>query len=184
MTKLRYIFSHPLKVATNYFCLICIITLVTGCGFHLRGFNNTDFKFPFHSVYVECSNVVICQNFKSVIQNDDLAILTNKPESAEVTIKLVNEQTSRDAQGFNSAGRIAAFVLTYQVEAQVWKNHQQIGNSMDVSAQQTMQYNDATILSNNQEESIMWNELHVSATNQLVRRIVYFKAGTPPQGNN
>ncbi len=177
MTKLRYIFLYHLT--TNFFGVIGIIALLTGCGFHLRGFNNTDFKFPFRSVYIECSNVVICQNFKSVIQTDDLTTITNKPESAEVTIKLINEQTSRDAQGFNSAGRISAFVLTYQVQAQVWKNYQQIGNTIDISTQQTMQYNDATILSNNQEETIMWNELHVSATNQLVRRLVYFKASNP-----
>ncbi|MDQ5922076.1 MAG: LPS-assembly lipoprotein [Pseudomonadota bacterium] len=158
----------------KFILLCCIVNLLSACGFHLRGFNNTEFKFPFQSVYVDCANTVICQNFKTVIETDDLATLTSKPESAEVIIKLLNEQTSRDAQGFNSAGRIAAFVLTYQIQAQVWQNHRQLGDTLDISTQTTLQYNDATILSNNQEEAILWNELHVNATNQLVRRLVYF----------
>ena len=153
--------------------LLCFF--VVGCGFHLRGYDNTNFKFPFKTVYIECDSVIICTNLKTMIKTDSLAQLENKPESAEVTIKLLNEQTSRDAQGFNSVGRISAYVLTYQTQAQVWQHHEQLGNTIDVSVQSIMQYNDATIRSNEQGEAMFWDTLHQNATQQLVRRLVYFK---------
>lgn len=165
-----------MRLFNNYVMLLGLLLLVCSCGFRLRGYNNTDYKFPFQKVYVTCDNVVICPNLKTVIRTDDLAVNESSPESADVTIKLLNEQTSRDAQGFNSAGRIAAFVLTYQVQAQVYQKGNQIGDTINVQVQSTMQYNDATILSNNQEEVKFWDDLHVNATNQLVRRLVYFKS--------
>lgn len=159
----------------NRFLLLLLCLCLCACGFHLRGFNNTDFKFPFQSVYVDCNGVVICPNFKTMIVTDDLSQLKDKPESAEVTIKLLNEQTARDAQGFNSVGRISAYLLTYQAQAQVYQHHEQIGDTIDVSVQSTMQYNDATILSNNLGEANFWDNLHQLAATQLVRRLVYFK---------
>ena len=147
--------------------IFLVISTLIGCGFHLRGYNNTDYKFPFETVYIECSNVIICTNFNNIIKTDDLARV--------VTIKLLNEQTSRDAQGFNSVGRISAYTLSYQVQAQIWQHHEQIGNTLNIFSQSTMQYNDATIRSNEIGEATFWDNLHQSATNQLVRRLVYFK---------
>ena len=118
-------------------------------------------------------------NFKTAIKNEVLAQMVNTPyESGATTIKLFNEQTSRDPQGFNSAGRIASYLLTYSITAQIWQNHEQISGDILISTQITMQYNDSTILSNNQEEADFWQQLHENATNQLIRRIVYFDATT------
>ncbi len=155
--------------------ILLMITTLSSCGFHIRGYNNTDYKLPFETVYIECSNVIICTNFNNMIKTDDLARIVTSPESAEVTIKLFNEQTSRDAQGFTSVGRIAAYTLSYQVQAQVWQNHEQIGSTLNIFSQSTMQYNDATIRSNEIGEAQFWDNLHQSATNQLVRRLIYFK---------
>jgi LPS-assembly lipoprotein len=160
-------------IKKSYILVFCM--LLGACGFHLRGYNNTDFKFPFQTIYIECNNVIICSNFNNIVKTDDLATISTNPESAEVTIRLLNEETSRDAQGFNAVGRISAYVLTYQVQAQVWQHHEQIGNTINISAQSVMQYNDATIRSNEIGEADFWDRLHQNATNQLARRLVYFK---------
>lgn len=148
--------------------------LLYGCGFHLNGYSG-NYKFPFKSTYIQCDGVVICSNFTNAIKTQSLTTLTNKAESAEVTIKLFNEQTSRDPLGFSSTGRIASYLLTYQAQAQVIQKGVPISDDINVSAQQTMQYNDSTILSANQQEASIWDQLHQNATNQLVRRLVHFK---------
>ena len=107
-----------------------------------------------------------------------MAILVSTPDKAEVTIRLLNEQTSRDAQSFNKVGRISAYTLTYQVDAQVWQHHEQIGKTINIFSQSTMQYNDATIRSNEIGEAGFWDRLHQNATSQLVRRLVYFNYKT------
>ncbi|MCX8514422.1 MAG: hypothetical protein ORN24_02525 [Burkholderiales bacterium] len=152
-----------------------ILVALNGCGFHLRGYNDTNYKFPFANIYVECNNVIICNNFKHVVTTEDLANIVTTKESSTIVIRLANEQTSRDSQGFNNAGRVSAYILTYQVQAMVLQNGVQLNNTINISTQDTMQYNDATILSNNQQEAQFWDNLHNSATNQLVRRLVFFK---------
>lgn len=164
----------------NYLYVILFSVCLIGCGFHLRG-TAGDYKFPFKSVYIDCGSVAICPNFTHAIRTEAISKLATKPESAEVTIKLVNEETSRDAQGFTSVGRVSAYILTYTITAQVWQHHEQIGKDILVSSQSVMQYNDSTILSNDQNELTFWDQLHQTVTNQLIRRLTFFKY--PPDNN-
>lgn len=163
----------PKKIIVSFFMLICVIML-SACGFHLRGFRG-NYSLPFKSIYLECSNVVICTNFQTIVTTQNLAKFKTNPKDAEVTIKLFDEQTRRDPQTFNSIGRIAAYTLTYKVKAQVWKHGEQIGNDISLMAQSIMQYNDSTILSNNQNEVTFWDNLHEDVANQLIRRLMYLK---------
>jgi LPS-assembly lipoprotein len=159
----------------NILLLIPLFFIMAACGFHLRGSPGANNKFPFKTVYIDCGNVIICPNLKTAIKTQMLATMESSPESAVATIKLVKEETSRDAQGFTSVGRVSAYLLTYRVTAQIIESHEQIGSDIVVSAQSTMQYNDSIILSSNQNEVSFWEQLHEAATNQLVKRITFFK---------
>jgi LPS-assembly lipoprotein len=159
----------------NIFLLSMLSVSLGACGFHLRGISGDYYKFPFQTVYVQCNHVIICQNLLTSIKTQDLAKLESDSSKAEVIINLINEQTSRDPQGMSSVGRIAAYTLTYQVQAQVWQNGKQIDNDIDISAQSIMQYNDSTILADTQEEANFWDMLHQNANNQLIRRLIHIK---------
>lgn len=181
----------------KFLILITSVVTLSGCGFHLRGISG-DYKLPFATVYLDCNNIVICPNLQTAIKTQSLAKLVSSPnmpinkkndlknttnakeeiQGPITTIRLVNEQTSRDPQNFNSVGRIAAYILTYQVQAQVWQYGSQIGDTINVSAQSVMQYNDSIILANNLDEATFWDKLHQSATNQLIRRLVAFKTNS------
>lgn len=162
------------KLNTNLLLPGILLILSSGCGFHLRGHSSaTTYKFPFKTVYIDCSNVVICANLSAMITTQMLAKIESSPESAAATIKLVKEETSRDAQNFTSVGRVSAYVLTYTVTAQIIQDHEPDPNDIVVSSQAVMQYNDSTILSSNQNEVVFWEQLHDSVTNQLVKRIAF-----------
>ncbi len=159
----------------NSYLITIICFLINSCGLHLRGYNNTSFKFPFKNVYLDCDTVIICKNLHNVIINDELATIVTNQKNADATIKVYNEQTTRDSQGFNNAGRISSYILSYQVSLKILNSNQEVKAIIPISSQIVMNYNDATILSNNQQENKFWDLLHSEATNQLVRRIVYFK---------
>ena len=162
---------------SSYRSLLLAILLfsLSGCGFHLRGSPGADYKFPFKKVFIDCGSVVICPNLVTAITTQELSKIVAKPESADATIKLVKEETSRDAQSFTSVGRASAYLLTYRVTAQIIQKREQIGNDIVVSSSSTMQYNDSIILSSNQNEVTFWDQLHEAVTNQLVKRITFFK---------
>ncbi|MCE3268236.1 MAG: hypothetical protein K0R49_488 [Burkholderiales bacterium] len=159
----------------NFLFLIILFLFLSGCGFHLRGMPGADYKLPFKTIYIDCGNVVICPNLKNVINTQMLSTIVNNPESAQATVKLIKEDTSRDAQGFTSIGRASAYILTYRVTAQIIQKHVPIGNDIVVSSQSVMQYNDSIILASNQNEITFWDQLHESVTNQLIKRIIFFK---------
>ncbi|MCC2625840.1 MAG: hypothetical protein K0R14_1713 [Burkholderiales bacterium] len=165
-----------MRVLNKFFLLLAIVLLLlSGCGFHLRGSPGADYKFPFKKVYLDCGTVVICSNLNTAIKTQELAKIVTNAESADATIKLVKEETSRDAQTFTSVGRASAYLLTYRVIAQIIQKHEQLGNDLVVSASSTMQYNDSIILATNQNEVTFWDQLHESVTNQLIKRITFFK---------
>ena len=159
----------------SYYLLIVTCCLIISCGYHLRGFNNTSYKFPFKKIYLDCDAVVICKNIQNVITNEDLAMLATNKQNADVILKVYDEQTTRNAQGFNSVGRISSYILSYQVNLKILSNSQDVKAIIPIYSQIIMSYNDATVLSNNEQESKFWDLLHNEATNQLIRRIVYFK---------
>lgn len=167
---------------SNFFLFLTIISIfgfsiLSSCsGFALRG-KGGNYKFPFKTVYVDCTNVVICKNLTTAIITESLATLESNASHADITIKLFNEQTSRDAQGFNAYGRISAYILTYQAQAQLYnRRNETIGEPIDILQHLVMQYNDTTILADTTEEKNFWDQLHEMATNQLTHKIVYFKA--------
>ena len=166
----------------SFFISIILLFILSACGFHLRGLNG-DYKFPFNKVYLECDNVIICSNLTQAIKTQSLATVVNTPESADVTIKLYDEQTSRITGGYNGAGRIASYSLTYQTKAQILQNHTQLGRDLFVSVTSMMNYNDSTLLSANQNEVTFWDDLHRNATDQLIRQIIYFKYYKKKQAN-
>ena len=55
------------------------------------------------------------------------------------------------------------------------QKHQQLGQPIRVIVNSTINYNDSQILAANTDEANSWNNLHQNATNQLIRRLVYFK---------
>lgn len=150
--------------------------ILSSCGFTLRGLNGV-YKFPVKKVYVECGNVVICKNFQTAIVTESLAILESSPAHADIIVRLLNEQTARDPQSFNAYGRISAYILTYQAQAQLLnRKKEQLGENIQIVQRIVMQYNDTTILADTTEEQSFWDQLHEMATNQLIHKIVYFKA--------
>lgn len=151
-----------------------LLLLVNGCGLHLKGYNTSYYKFPFKNVYVDCKNVIICDNLKNAIKTQDLSQLSNKIESDTVIIELSQENTKRDPQSYSSVGRISVYLLSYQIIVKVFSDNEFLG-TFDVMSQATMQYNDTTILSFDQQEASFWDQLHQNVTNQLIRRLIHFK---------
>ncbi|MBY0380220.1 MAG: hypothetical protein K2P99_07470 [Burkholderiales bacterium] len=165
-----------MKRLNYYRCYLLFIVIgmsIFACGFHLRGMSRT-YKFPFSAVYVECKNTVICNEFNNTIKTQGLAKSTIASE-ADVNITLFNEQTSREAQGFNASGRISKYNLIYQIDAKIMQNHETLGNIIHISVNSMINYSDSLILSANQDEATHWDRLHQNATNQLIRQLVYFK---------
>jgi LPS-assembly lipoprotein len=163
--------------------ILCFSVILGGCGFHLRGYDN-DYQFPYRTMYLDCQTPIICSSLRRTITAERLTKLVNKRESAEVTLLVDNEQTSRDISNLNGVGQIASYLLTYQVTAQLYdRNGDLLANDMVIQSQSTMAFNNSLILSAQQQEDRIWNRIHQDNINSLIRRIVYTKPVLVSQDN-
>ena len=164
-----------MRIFKNIYIIIILLAL-SSCGFHLRGYNaSSNYKLPFKTVYIQCDNVAICSNLTSLITKQDLSKVVTNANDAEATLRLSMEETSRDANDFNTAGRVSSYLLTYQATTEVWQNGEQIGDKITVHTDATMSYNSSLILSKDQEEADIWDKLHQDAASQLIRRLIALK---------
>jgi outer membrane lipopolysaccharide assembly protein LptE/RlpB len=95
-------------------------------------------------------------------------------QQANAQIYITNEQTNRMANNYNSAGRIAGYLLTYTVDVQVWRSKHALTPLFHIMVSAPMNYNDSTILSNSDNEAQIWQYLHTLAAKQTINRIIFF----------
>ena len=96
--------------------------LLVACGFHLRGGVDDNYKFPYKTVYLDCSTPAICDGFRKAITNERLTKLVSNKESAEAIILVDHEETNRATYDFNSVGQINNIKLTYEITATIFDN--------------------------------------------------------------
>lgn len=157
------------------FAIVFVSVLVlSGCGFHLRGGADDNYKFPFKTVYLDCGTPAICDGLRKTIVNERLTTLVTNKESAEAIILVDHEETNRSTYDFNSVGQINNIKLTYEVTSVIFDNKgEQMMPDIVVSSQTLMNYNNSLILSANQQEAQSWDTLHQNVITSLIRRIVY-----------
>lgn len=152
---------------------VLAILALSGCGFHLRGLDG-GYQFPYKKTFLQCDTTVICQQLTATITHENLTKLVTNKESAEATIVVSNEQTSRDDSGYNASGQLANYLLTYQITAQVFDRvGNQVGQTIVVQHSETMNYNNSLILSAQMQEQKSWDNIHQAVISSLIRRIVY-----------
>lgn len=155
------------------FIMLAVLFVLTSCGFHLRGLDN-DYQFPYKTILVDCDGITICDSFKNTIKVESLALMVESRESAEAVITLTDQNADRIVYNYNSVGQIASYKLIYQITARIYsKDDIQTAPDIKVSAQELLNYNNSLILSATQAEQDVWDRVHQSAVNTLVRRIVY-----------
>ena len=161
----------------NYKKIIVLILFIlnSGCGYHLRGFNNNSYVLPYKLVYLDCDSIGICHNLQVSIQSQHLTTITEDINKSDAIIKITNEEKSKIPQNYNIAGRIASYRLTYQVSIKVLdKRKPNHDIKFNIYATSVMNYNDSTILANDTNEKDIWDFLYRNTTSQLINKLIYF----------
>ncbi len=167
--------SHFINVI-YLFIIILLCTLLSCCGFRLN-IHNENKKIIIsqtNKIILDCDTVMICDTLTNTITKKNLAtIITNPTKNDDyITIRINNEQTSKDPQNFNSVGRISAYLLTYQVNLTIIKQDSIIMQNT-FQSQSTMLYNDNIILASNFDEVRFWDRLHLDVNKQILNYLTH-----------
>lgn len=160
---------------------LLLFTLLLGaCGFHLRG-QQAGGTLPFQSLFVQApdSNAPFIVDLKRAIPLYGVKLVESQ-ESAQLTLQIVSEITSRQILSMSSAGRVNEFQLNYRVSLRAYDNKLQEWIPPDeIVLQRYLSYDPTQILAKEMEETLLYQDMRKDAVQQVLRRLSLAKPPPP-----
>lgn len=159
------------------FVLLLVLTvLLEACGFHLRGHQGGG-TLPFQSLFVQApdSNAPFIVDLKRAIPLYGVK-LVETPESAQLILHIVSENTSRQILSMSTAGRVNEFQLNYRVSLRAYDNKLLEWIPADeIVLQRYLSYDPTQILAKEMEETLLYQDMRKDAVQQVLRRLSLVK---------
>jgi LPS-assembly lipoprotein len=152
--------------------LLAATLSLASCGFHLRGSNPSDVAFAFKSLYLKTSGETpFVADLRRMLIANKIA-LTTTSDQADLVLEVVSEQTVKQILSLSSAGRVQEYQLFYRVSLRAYDNKQTDWLSADeISLSRILPYDDAQVLSKQQEEMMLYQDMRSDAVAQAMRRL-------------
>jgi len=146
---------------------ILALTLVSACGFQLRG----TAELPFDTIYLPATGGIGLDLKRNIVAGTRTAVVDH-PKQAQAVLEFIQEIRQKDILSLTAAGRVREFRLLYQVAFRV---HDGKGGEFLPAA--TLQlardftFNDAEILAKEAEEQLLYREMQTDMVRQIMRRL-------------
>ncbi|MBY0345955.1 MAG: hypothetical protein K2P98_03690 [Neisseriaceae bacterium] len=155
-----------------------LMGLVTGCGFHLRGYNAPLGVLPFSPLYVEGSGVLFDEITRLLIRDKQTLAASFSEAAGRLTV--VSETPKKEILTINRAGKVSEYLLTLTVAAEAQNVARDPAQLIQVSLTRTMVYSDAEILGKQEEEKRLWDDLRREAAGQVIQKFESLKFEASP----
>lgn len=158
--------------------ILLAATLLGACGFHLRGQGAS--ALPFQSLYVQSANdhTPFVAELKRAVQAAGVQ-LAGSPDSAQLTLNIVSETTGKQILSLSGAGRVLEYQLRYAVSFRAYDAQQQEWLAPDeIVLQRNLSFDDERVLSKEQEELLLYQNMHSDVVQQVLRRLTHAKPRT------
>jgi len=152
------------------------LTLLAGCGFHLRGTANL----PYETLYVNApKSSAFSIEFRRAVRAGTKTRIVEDAKEAQATLQLVNELRERVILSLSGGGRVREYQLRYRIAYRlVDKDSKELRPTTQITLQRDLSYNDADTLSKESEEALLYRDMQSDAVNQLLRQLQAARAGT------
>ena len=153
------------------FFYLCLLALVTSCGFQLRGAANI----AFDNIFIQGSTLTISKNLVKSLELNDVKVLPSA-DNADLLLELMGEESEKRILSLSGSGLVNEFELFYRVHyrtrqagAALWSPVQTIEARRDFS------YSDANLLAKQGEEKRLNENMQADVLSNLMRRLSAIK---------
>ena len=157
--------------------LVLIISILTACGFELRG----KAALSFESIYLQGASLSISKALRKNLVANGIKVLPTA-EGADVLLEFANEETVKNILSISGGGVVKEYELFYRIHYRlrgakdaIWGPQQTIETRRDFS------YSDAELLAKQGEEAALYENMRSDVLNNLLRRLTRYK---PAQSAN
>ncbi|OGS91194.1 MAG: hypothetical protein A2Z95_01665 [Gallionellales bacterium GWA2_60_18] len=149
--------------------ILLMSLLLTACGFHLRG----QVGMPFETLYLQSTNPnsALAVELRRNLQANNVK-LTDKAEQADVVLDIVSERDDKQILTLGGSGRVTEYQLYYRVSLRAYDNQRQDWvPAEEVVIRRDYSYDDTQILAKEQEETMLYQNMHSDMVQQIMRRL-------------
>lgn len=150
---------------------MCLLAILTSCGFQLRGAASL----AFDSIFIQGNTLIISKNLVKSLKTNGIQVLPTD-ENADVLLELLGEESEKRILSLSGRGLVNEFELFYRVHyrtreagAALWSPVQTIESRRDFS------YSDANLLAKQGEEKQLNENMQADVLSNLIRRLSTLK---------
>ena len=153
-------------------------TVLQGCGFALRGAPN--YVFDTVAVTPERSGGVAAELSRLLGNRVRPAVTPEGGITPDAIVDVLSESRQKVVVGLNAAGLVREFELRLAVRFSVrTPKGKVLIEPTDIRLERSVSFNEATVLSKETEEIMLWRDLQSDAVQQIVRRLAAIKTLAP-----
>jgi LPS-assembly lipoprotein len=151
------------------FAGLTALTLLAGCGFHLRG----TAQLPFETIYIPGSNPLAVELRRNVAAASKTRLADN-PKNAQAVLAFTQETREKIILTFTSAGKVNEYRLRYRVGFRVTDSAgaQVFVPTSEILLTRDMSYNDQQVIAKENEETLLYRDMQTDMVQQIMRRLV------------
>ena len=161
---------------TRLFAWGFFLSVLAGCGFHLRGEANL----PFATLYiVAADNSPFGNELKRAIAGTSRTRIVNQQADAQAVLQILSEIREKQILSLSGGGRVREFQLRYRVVFRLHdgKDKEWIPAN-EIVLKRDFSFNDTQVLAKEAEEAMLYRDMQSDAVQQMVRRLTAARVGT------
>ncbi|MEO8674783.1 MAG: LPS assembly lipoprotein LptE [Casimicrobiaceae bacterium] len=145
-------------------------TLMTACGFHLRG----DVAYTFPTIYVTspAPQPIVAELKRTLGASAGTTKVIDSPKDAAVTLEIVSVVDDKGVLSLSGGGRVREFALTKRVSFNLRdKEGRDWMPAGEIVIRRSYTFNESEVLARESEETRILKEMQTDAVQQIVRRL-------------
>ena len=148
---------------------LLMASLVSGCGFHLRG--TITLPDSIRTVNVKSPDVKLRDTLVSRLESNNV-IVVNDPTSDSAQINITNVDFSREVRTIDDRGKATGYVLILMVKyAVVGSEGKDLVKPSTASARRDYNFEQEQLLSATREEELLHDEMREDAAQSILRKM-------------
>lgn len=172
MNALQQHRAAPRRRAARLAGLALLATLLSACGFQLRGNFHVPSFLTAVDLRVPAGSQSLATELRLALERKDIAA-----NGGDMELEVVSEQLNRQAASVDSRARAAEYILVYTVEFRFNSfDRRRIGPLETLILRRSYQYSDINVVGKNTEEETLLSELRADAAQQIVRQLTALEA--------
>ena len=150
---------------------VCVLAVVTSCGFKLRGAANI----AFDNIFIQGSTLTISKNLVKSLEINDVKVLKSA-ENADLLLELMGEESEKRILSLSGSGLVNEFELYYRVHYRTRQANAALWSPVQtIEARRDFSYTDANLLAKQGEEKRLNENMQADVLSNLMRRLSALK---------